>query len=246
MAMRGQPEHEGHRAVARPQYESQGCNRADQQAGDEWHRVSPSRESLAAAGDACRDHRTRPSASSHEAAADVRRAPIHADVASEERTSSGRIARLQGARRPRHPRQQRGHRHLQGARGMVRRTIRSGVATNVTGAMLMAREAAQHFIARNRGNIVNIASTAAARRANGTRLLRQQVRAPRHDRVLARGTAPAQRARVPDQSQRGHDEFPAAAGSQETREPDQASRRGHRAPWSGRCSRWTIAVSHPS
>jgi 3-oxoacyl-[acyl-carrier protein] reductase len=33
-------------------------------------------------------------------------------------------------------------------------------ATNVTGAMLMARGAAKHFIARQRGNIVNISSTA--------------------------------------------------------------------------------------
>src|SRR5579872_3972531 len=42
-------------------------------------------------------------------------------------------------------------------------------ATNVTGAMLMAREAAKHFISRQRGNIVNIASTAALRGApNGT------------------------------------------------------------------------------
>ena len=42
-------------------------------------------------------------------------------------------------------------------------------ATNVTGAMLMAREAARHFIERKRGNIVNIASTAALRgAANGT------------------------------------------------------------------------------
>jgi len=42
-------------------------------------------------------------------------------------------------------------------------------ATNVTGAMLMAREAAKHFIARNRGNIVNIGSTASHRGApNGT------------------------------------------------------------------------------
>ena len=42
-------------------------------------------------------------------------------------------------------------------------------ATNVTGAMLMAREAARHFIERRRGNIVNIASTAAVRgAANGT------------------------------------------------------------------------------
>ena len=38
-------------------------------------------------------------------------------------------------------------------------------ATNVTGAMLMAREAARHFIERNRGDIVNIGSTAAVRGA---------------------------------------------------------------------------------
>ena len=42
-------------------------------------------------------------------------------------------------------------------------------ATNVTGAMLMGREAARHFIKRNRGNIVNICSTAGVRgAANGT------------------------------------------------------------------------------
>ena len=42
-------------------------------------------------------------------------------------------------------------------------------ATNVTGAMLMAREAAKIFIKRKRGNIVNIASTAGLRGApNGT------------------------------------------------------------------------------
>jgi 3-oxoacyl-[acyl-carrier protein] reductase len=42
-------------------------------------------------------------------------------------------------------------------------------ATNVTGAMLMTREAAKIFIARKRGNVINIASTAALRGApNGT------------------------------------------------------------------------------
>ena len=42
-------------------------------------------------------------------------------------------------------------------------------ATNVTGAMLMAREAARIFITRNRGNIINISSTAGLRgAANGT------------------------------------------------------------------------------
>jgi 3-oxoacyl-[acyl-carrier protein] reductase len=39
--------------------------------------------------------------------------------------------------------------------------------TNVIGAMLMAREAARHFITRNRGNIINIGSTAAVRGAAG-------------------------------------------------------------------------------
>ncbi len=42
-------------------------------------------------------------------------------------------------------------------------------ATNVTGPMLMGREAARHFVSRKRGNIVNIASTAGTRGApNGT------------------------------------------------------------------------------
>ena len=42
-------------------------------------------------------------------------------------------------------------------------------ATNVTGAMLMAREAAKHFVTRRSGNIINIGSTAAIRgAANGT------------------------------------------------------------------------------
>jgi 3-oxoacyl-[acyl-carrier protein] reductase len=40
-------------------------------------------------------------------------------------------------------------------------------ATNVTGAMLMAREAAKHFIQRKAGNIVNISSTAGLRGASG-------------------------------------------------------------------------------
>jgi len=38
-------------------------------------------------------------------------------------------------------------------------------ATNVRGAMLMAREAAKHFIERKSGNIINIGSTAAVRGA---------------------------------------------------------------------------------
>jgi 3-oxoacyl-[acyl-carrier protein] reductase len=42
-------------------------------------------------------------------------------------------------------------------------------ATNVTGAMMMAREATKIFISKKSGNIVNVASTAALRGApNGT------------------------------------------------------------------------------
>src|SRR5581483_10320805 len=44
-------------------------------------------------------------------------------------------------------------------------SVEAVFATNVTGAMLMAREAARHFIGRKRGNIINIASTAALRGA---------------------------------------------------------------------------------
>ena len=90
--------------------------------------------------------------------------------------------RIQGSRRPAH--------HARDS-GEIRRSRHSGqqcrlgtfkklvdfdlasfertFATNVTGAMLMAREAAKHFVSRNRGNIVNIGSTASHRGApNGT------------------------------------------------------------------------------
>lgn len=50
-----------------------------------------------------------------------------------------------------------------------RAEFESVFATNVTGAMLMSREAAKLFIRRQRGNIVNVASTAGLRGApNGT------------------------------------------------------------------------------
>lgn len=39
----------------------------------------------------------------------------------------------------------------------------SVMATNVRGAMLVARESARHFVGQNRGNIVNVASTASRR-----------------------------------------------------------------------------------
>jgi 3-oxoacyl-[acyl-carrier protein] reductase len=52
---------------------------------------------------------------------------------------------------------------------MQRSDFDAVLATNMTGAMLMAREAAKHFIARKRGNLVNIGSTASHRGApNGT------------------------------------------------------------------------------
>ena len=52
---------------------------------------------------------------------------------------------------------------------MERSDFDAVLATNMTGAMLMAREAAKHFISRKRGNIVNIGSTASHRGApNGT------------------------------------------------------------------------------
>lgn len=52
---------------------------------------------------------------------------------------------------------------------MERREFDEVFATNVTGAMLMGREAAKHFVKRQRGNIVNISSTAGLRgAANGT------------------------------------------------------------------------------
>ncbi len=52
---------------------------------------------------------------------------------------------------------------------MDRASFDAVFATNVTGAMLMGREAARHFIERGRGNIVNISSTVGLRgAASGT------------------------------------------------------------------------------
>jgi 3-oxoacyl-[acyl-carrier protein] reductase len=50
---------------------------------------------------------------------------------------------------------------------MERAAFDATFATNVTGAMLMGREAAKHFILRGKGNIVNISSTAGLRGAAG-------------------------------------------------------------------------------
>lgn len=52
---------------------------------------------------------------------------------------------------------------------MDRASFEATFATNVTGAMLMGREGAKHFIQQNRGNIINVSSTAGLRgAANGT------------------------------------------------------------------------------
>jgi 3-oxoacyl-[acyl-carrier protein] reductase len=52
---------------------------------------------------------------------------------------------------------------------MTRASFESVISTNVTGAMLMGRGAARHFVERKKGNIINIGSTAALRGApNGT------------------------------------------------------------------------------
>ena len=89
-----------------------------------------------------------------------------------------------------------------------RKEFEAVYATNVTGAMLMAREAAKIFVKRQKGNIVNISSTASLRgAAERHSLLRQQIRPSRHDRMLARRVAPAQRPRIPGQPKRGADEF---------------------------------------
>jgi 3-oxoacyl-[acyl-carrier protein] reductase len=48
---------------------------------------------------------------------------------------------------------------------LERKEVEAVFATNVLGSMLMAREAAKIFVKRQRGNIVNIASTAALRGA---------------------------------------------------------------------------------
>lgn len=48
---------------------------------------------------------------------------------------------------------------------MDRSSFDAVMATNVTGAMLMGREAARRFVAQNHGNIVNIGSTASLRGA---------------------------------------------------------------------------------
>ncbi len=102
-------------------------------------------------------------------------------------------------------------------------------ATNVTGAMLMAREAAKHFIERKRGNIVNIASTAALRgAANGT--------AYYGSKFALRGMTECWRAELRPHNVRVFlinpsevlTSFSATAGLTQTRERDEASGRGHR------------------
>ncbi len=79
-------------------------------------------------------------------------------------------------------------------------------ATNVTGLMMMAREAAKLFTVRNRGNIINIGSTAGfARCAERHGILCQQIRSPWHDGMLARRTPQTQHPRDARQSERSNE-----------------------------------------
>ena len=79
-------------------------------------------------------------------------------------------------------------------------------ATNVFGAMLVARESARHFVSaeqrEHRQRRVD-RGPARIRRRHGVR--GEQVRARGDDRMLARGAAQAQRARHADQPERGAD-----------------------------------------
>ena len=125
-----------------------------------------------------------------------------------------------------------------------RKEFEAVFATNVTGAMLMAREAAKTFRqAAAREHREYRVDGRAARRAERHRLLRQQVRSSRHDGVLASRTSPAQRPRISGQSQRSPDEFLSNGGSAAEGQCDQAARGGHRLRGESRCWRWTIAVS---
>jgi 3-oxoacyl-[acyl-carrier protein] reductase len=95
--------------------------------------------------------------------------PIHADVSNEadvERTYREVIARLGGLDILVN---NAGFGVFKSLVDSDRASFDAVFATNVTGAMLMAREAAKHFIKQKRGNIVNISSTAGIRgAANGT------------------------------------------------------------------------------
>jgi 3-oxoacyl-[acyl-carrier protein] reductase len=95
--------------------------------------------------------------------------PIHADVSNEadvERTYREVIARLGGLDILVN---NAGFGVFKSLVDSDRASFDAVFATNVAGAMLMAREAAKHFIKQKRGNIVNISSTAGIRgAANGT------------------------------------------------------------------------------
>ena len=118
-------------------------------------------------------------------------------------------------------------------------------ATNVTGAMLMAREAARHFVARSRGNIVNIASTRACAARQRHRLLRSK--------FALRGMTECWRAELRPHNVRVilvnpseviTDFAARAGGRRRTNAPSCAARTSPRR--SRRRSRWTIAASSRS
>src|ERR1051326_6841786 len=86
-------------------------------------------------------------------------------------------------------------------------------ATNVFGAMVVARESARHFAGRSYGNIVNVASSAA-----------------RDDRVLARRAAQIERARDASQPERSADRVlhrPRLQPAQARRHRHRPGHRGH-------------------
>ena len=51
---------------------------------------------------------------------------------------------------------------------MTRKDFEEVFATNVTGAMLMAREAARHFVEQESGHLINISSTSGLRGGRGS------------------------------------------------------------------------------
>ena len=96
-----------------------------------------------------------------ETAAALKVHAIRADVSIEADVERTYRELLEKIRRSRYPRQQRRLRRFQEPRRFrPHREFQSVFSTNVSGAMLMARGAARHFVARQRGNIVNISSTA--------------------------------------------------------------------------------------
>ena len=126
---------------------------------------------------------------------------------------------------------------------MQRSEFDAVLATNMTGAMLMAREAAKHFISRKqRQHRQHRVHGEPSRRTQRHRLLRQQGRTPEHDRMLARGAPATQYSRYSDQSRarslqdlRPHPVF------EQKDNPYQVTRATRSPTWSRPFSKWTTA-----